>query len=763
MNIQSAYLGRRIVIITAILMYASALFFAYQRLSHPSDGTRLWLVAQQTTPGSISTVPLNPERSLLREGDRVIAVNGRSMTDWVDSLFQFNVEKPAWQFGQQVTFRVMRNQQALDVPLTLENYPLGTILKANLLTVVFLALTQIASGWLLVQRPDERTSQTLFVATVSLTTFSICWFMGTDVASLVNAGAIWVFYRVLTFILIMVMCASLLHFTLLLPRLKDERPLPSALVWGLYLAPYPLYTGFLMVFYTSNTLEWLRSWEHGIWLLIFSCFITGLIAAAIRYRHIADHLARKRLLVVVLAIFTTGLLAILIGWLPVWMARGTGTEWQILPLVTVPIVIGLIITVVFYRLFDIRIVIQRTLVWSALTAMIVGIYIAIVGTLSLVFNQQYDPILSLLATGVSAVLFQPVRHRLQHAVNRFIYGERVSPYDVIVSLTKRLEEAIDPQIALNMIVETIGKALKLPYTAIELMENEHSVIAAEYGLQENQSDNERLYFPLKYEKGTIGRLIVAPPFAGATLTLQDHKLISGLIHVAEVAIQTAHLTVDLQRSREKLVLAQAEERRRIRRDLHDGLGPILASLMLQVDAARNLMKHDQPKAEALLLDLKKQIQTAIADVRRLVYELQPPILEELGLIAALEEKARQIGQSSELLVTVSAAPLPPLSAAVESALYRIALEALANTIRHGQASKCSIRLTLNGDLRLEVTDNGRGLPTNLRYGIGIKSMLNRAEELGGTCTVENVPEGGLQVVAKLPLRTLPIPAPQTKG
>ena len=185
--------------------------------------------------------------------------------------------------------------------------------------------------------------------------------------------------------------------------------------------------------------------------------------------------------------------------------------------------------------------------------------------------------------------------------------------------------------------------------------------------------------------------------------------------------------------------------------------------MLQVDAARNLMKHDQPRAEALLLDLKKQIQTAIADVRRLVYELQPPILDELGLVAALEEKARQIGQSSELLVTVTATPLPPLSAAVESALYRIALEALANTIRHGQASKCSIRISLNGDLRLEVTDNGHGLPDSLHYGIGIKSMLERAEELGGTCTIENLPEGGLQVVAKLPLRALTIPPPATKG
>ncbi|MBK8020063.1 MAG: sensor histidine kinase [Chloroflexi bacterium] len=220
-------------------------------------------------------------------------------------------------------------------------------------------------------------------------------------------------------------------------------------------------------------------------------------------------------------------------------------------------------------------------------------------------------------------------------------------------------------------------------------------------------------------------------------------------------IQAARLTADLQYSREKLVTAREEERRRLSHDLHDGLGPALASLMLQVDAARNLLKNSPSEAEPVLLDIKSQIGDALADIRRLVYELQPPAIGQLGLCAAIEEKARELERASGLRITVEMpATLPTLAAAAEVALYRIALEALTNVVRHAQATSALVRLHCNHVLRLEVIDDGRGLPESLRRGVGLSSMTERAAELGGSCSVQRGENGGTRVTAELPLITL---------
>jgi signal transduction histidine kinase len=212
------------------------------------------------------------------------------------------------------------------------------------------------------------------------------------------------------------------------------------------------------------------------------------------------------------------------------------------------------------------------------------------------------------------------------------------------------------------------------------------------------------------------------------------------------------LTADLQRSRERLVTAREEERRRLRRDLHDGLGPALASLTLKLDAARNLLARDPAATGALLLELKTQTQTAIADIRRLVYDLRPPALDELGLISAIREHAARDVSATGLHVSVEAPDhLPPLPAAVEVAAYRIALEAMTNVVRHAHARQCVIRLSLADALQLEIMDDGLGLAAGRPAGVGLHSMRERAAELGGTCVIGPGPGGGTRVVARLPL------------
>jgi signal transduction histidine kinase len=221
-------------------------------------------------------------------------------------------------------------------------------------------------------------------------------------------------------------------------------------------------------------------------------------------------------------------------------------------------------------------------------------------------------------------------------------------------------------------------------------------------------------------------------------------------------VHAARLTADLQRSRERLVATREEERRRLRRDLHDGLGPTLASMTLKLDAARNLLTQHPPEVEPLLVEVKTQLQATIADIRRLVYDLRPPALDELGLVSALREQIRQYHDPSGVNVVLEAPPqLPPLPAAVEVAAYRITLEALTNVARHARAHTCCVRLQfVHADaeaLIVEVTDDGLGLPPQHPLGVGLASMQERASELGGTCSITSRATGGTQVLVWLPL------------
>ncbi|MDE3089093.1 MAG: GAF domain-containing sensor histidine kinase [Chloroflexota bacterium] len=262
--------------------------------------------------------------------------------------------------------------------------------------------------------------------------------------------------------------------------------------------------------------------------------------------------------------------------------------------------------------------------------------------------------------------------------------------------------------------------------------------------------------PLVYQGETIGQLIFAPRAPGEPFTPTERHLLENITHQAGIAAHAVRLTADLQHSRERLVTTREEERRRLRRDLHDELGPTLASQALKLDAALEMMGDDQSQVGALLVDLKTQTQGIVADIRRLVYELRPPALDELGLVSALRAHVGQYSDSTNGLdISIQAPPdgLPPLSAAVEVAAYRIALEATTNVVRHAHARECILRVAVaNGNtLQLEIRDDGIGLPRERIAGVGLNSMRERAEELGGTLVVEALPSNGTRVVARLPL------------
>ena len=321
-----------------------------------------------------------------------------------------------------------------------------------------------------------------------------------------------------------------------------------------------------------------------------------------------------------------------------WLIGGIGVA-------SLPVAIGF--SVLKYRLYDIDLIINRTLLYSALTACVVGIYILAVGYLGAMFRVEGNLLVSLLATGVVAVLFAPLRERLQRGVNRLMYGERDDPYVVLSRLGERLKATTAPEAVLPAIVEMVAEALRLPYAAIALKRDDGTfeTVAAR-----GHPKGEPLVLPLSYGTETIGQLILSPRAPREPFGPADRRLLDDLARQAGVAVHAARLTdeairlsADLQRSRERLVTAREEERRRLRRDLHDGLGPQLASMTMKAEAAGYLLDVDSARAGELLSGLICQAQEAVADVRRLVYALHPPALDALGLLGAIPARKRHTG------------------------------------------------------------------------------------------------------------------------
>ncbi len=548
--------------------------------------------------------------------------------------------------------------------------------------------------------------------------------------------------------------------------------------WVRWLIPAFLLNNFLYQFFT----DWYAhfpGWASFLGLLDFVGSLLLLVLAQIyRYWRVSTPVQRQQTKWILFSL-TIGIVSML-GWILLenFFPSLNGSLYDpvnayLNDLGSLLFPISFAIAIMCYRLWDIDIIINRTLVYGTLTASIIGIYILVVGYLGALFRTGNNLLISLIATGLVAVLFQPLRELLQRGVNRLFYGQRDEPYRVVSRLGQRLEATLAPEAVLPTIVETVAQALKLPYAAITLQQDGTMVIAATFGKEPGggklrpyisgnvgaELADALIRLPLTYQTEQIGELVLAPRGPGESFTPADRALLSDLARQAGVAAHAVRLTTDLQRltgelqqSRTELVTAREEERRRLRRDLHDGLGSALTSVTFQLDAACNLLDHDPQAVRTLLMELKGQMQTSIADIRRLVYNLRPPILDEWGLVAALREQVVQY-QLNQVQVTVDAPEsLPALPAAVEVAAYRIAMEALANAIRHAQATRCTICLAVCDDaLTVEVQDNGKGLPSDYHAGVGISAMRERAAELGGSCVIEDVATGGTRVYARLPL------------
>ncbi len=450
------------------------------------------------------------------------------------------------------------------------------------------------------------------------------------------------------------------------------------------------------------------------------------------------------------------ILAVSVLAIPLWLsgnlANPQAMEWSITltNVMTLSIAVAATVAIVRYRLYDIDFIINRTLVYGVMTGVVLLIYSLVVGGAGVLFGSQGNWLLTLLATGLVAVLFQPIRDRLQRGVNRLLYGQRDEPFAVLAQLGRQLEQPVTPDAVYPALVETVAQALRLPYVALEVKLAGGFHTAEAYG----RPVEAPVALPLAHQGEIVGRLLVARRAPGEAFSAADERLLQNIAHQAGAAVHNANLMADLQRSRHQIVTGREEERRRLRRDLHDGLGPALAALLLQVRALRRLVADTPPAAEALADELQADIRAAIDDIRRVVHELRPPALDDLGLVPALRVMAAKIGAggAAGLRVTVNAPDdLPPLPAAVEVAAYRIIQEALTNVVHHAQARCATVSLRLDQALTIEVADDGLGFRSGRAGGLGLHSMRERATELGGTFSIESLAAGGMVVRATLPV------------
>jgi signal transduction histidine kinase len=475
--------------------------------------------------------------------------------------------------------------------------------------------------------------------------------------------------------------------------------------------------------------------------------VAAVVSMVLRWRR-ADRAGRQQLkwILAVLPVDAVLLIATLSN------PGSVGVRLGALAATLMPIAIG--VAVLRYRLYEIDVLLNRAVLYFLLSVGVAAVYLGVVLAAQAVLGVHERRLaVQVVATVVAAAALFPLRDRVQRRVNRLFYGDRGAPYEALARLGRRVEEAADTETALQSMVRTIADSLRLPYAALELRMGDGWSPAAAYG----SLPAGVVEFPLTSQRETVGRLLVGTRRPGEQLNPDDERLLADLARQAGPATHAVALRRALDASRAGLVTAQEEERRRLRRDLHDGLGPTLAGLTLGLDTART-RSAGQPGLQDLLDRLKKETQRAVTDVRRIVYGLRPPTLDQFGLAGSLREEVGRLRSAAPALTITLDAPetgLDDLPAAVEVACYRIVTEALTNVVRHARAGSCSVRLELTDGLAVTVRDDGVGLPEGWRAGVGITSMRERVTELGGELVIATLVPHGTAITARLPLQEQP--------
>lgn len=469
----------------------------------------------------------------------------------------------------------------------------------------------------------------------------------------------------------------------------------------------------------------------------------AIISLVLRWRR-SDGVVRRQLSWLALG----GLVIVLLIAVDVWLAAllgpsdDRGAYFEAAAVATIPIATAA--AILRHRLFDIEVVLRRSIVYSALTAVILAAYAGSLAVATQLLDSGASAGASLVTAAVVTVALQPVKEQLDRVVEWALFGDRRRPERPLAALGARLE-SVPTSEAMVSAAETVQAALRLPYVRIELAGD---APPAEAG----QPSADPVALELVSHGVTEGRLLAGRRAPGDDFDARERALLADLCRQVALLARANRLTADLRRSRERLVHAREQERMRLRRDLHDGLGPVLAGLTLQVDALRHRLPPAADQSTVELLDrVKAELRRCVADVRRAVDGLRPADLDELGLAGVVGEQARSLSASG-VTVQLHCEPELAVEPAVEVAAYRIVTEAMTNVVRHAGARTCWVTITRAGPaLQVSVSDDGCGIDAAAAPGVGLRSMRDRADELGGTLEVVARADGGTDLRALLPV------------
>ncbi len=425
-----------------------------------------------------------------------------------------------------------------------------------------------------------------------------------------------------------------------------------------------------------------------------------------------------------------------------------GSAW-LLGVLSVPI--GVVLGVHPPRGWDIKLLISRTAVYVMAVLVVLALFNGVVAGLTLRTRSLPTlETLGLLAVA-SAVTFHPLRRLLDGVIDRLLFGDRLSPARAAARFGDQLSTTNDPVAALRALREV----LSLPYARLE-------GLAESVAVSGSMPTAGSYVLPLRIGPARVGNLVIGlrPGEGGPRPT--DRDVLSIVVPALAQVVHAQALADQLQASRRQVVSAVEDDRRRLRHELHDGVGPTLTGVAYTADAARNLIPTDPEQAKQLLISLRNDTGDAILEVRRLVDGLRPPALDELGLVPALKQRSAHLytsaGEKLDVQIQV-VDQLPSLSAATEVATYRIVMEALTNVARHAETTRAEVKIsTADTHLIIDIRDDGR-VDAPWRPGVGLLSMRERAEHVGGTFTATATPHGGT-VTARLPLPPDDAPFPR---
>lgn len=427
----------------------------------------------------------------------------------------------------------------------------------------------------------------------------------------------------------------------------------------------------------------------------------------------------------------------------------------VLSFLLIPISTG--IAILRNKLFDIELIISRTVLYGVLAALVTAVYVGVVAGIGSLIGSRSNLALSLAATALVAITFQPARERIRGTVNRWVFGARFSPYEVITGFSRRVSGALSFQDLLPSMAEAAARGVGGSSARITLLiPGEENKTATWPAVDEPLSFEHSV--DVVYQDERVG-IIEVNSALGDSLDESDIDLLKDLASQAGLALKNLRLTSELEAkveelrdSRQRIVTAQDGERRRMERDIHDGAQQQLVALAVKLGLARGLVERDPSKLPVFLDELKGEATEALETLRDLARGLYPPLLVDDGVVSALESHIRKMGLGTQLIADDAVRKQRP-DLQAESAIYFCCREALQNVTKHADGASSIVELHIDGNwLAFSVRDEGPGFdPLSTKPGSGLQNMIDRLEALGGSLVIDSTPGGGTRVAGRLPL------------